>query len=46
MNSAPVFLTLSERADAYSILLWFVVAIGLTVNWSARSFTRRKEVYP
>lgn len=46
VNFTGELLTLSERADAYSILLWFVVAIGLTVNWSARSFTRRKEVYP
>ena len=46
VNFTGELLTLSERADAYSILLWFVVAIGLTVNWSARSFTRRTEVYP
>jgi membrane protease YdiL (CAAX protease family) len=45
VNFTGELLTLSERADTYSILLWFVAAIGITAIWSAKTFTLRKEAY-
>lgn len=45
VNFTGELFTLSERADTYSILLWFVAAIGITVIWSAKSFTQRKEAH-
>jgi membrane protease YdiL (CAAX protease family) len=45
VNFTGELLTLSERADTYSILLWFVAAIGITAFWSTKTFTRRKEAY-
>jgi membrane protease YdiL (CAAX protease family) len=45
VNFTGELLTLSERADTYSILLWIVAAIGITVIWSAKTFTVRKEAY-
>jgi uncharacterized protein len=45
VNFTGELFTLSERADNYSILLWFVAAIGITVIWSARVITHRKEAY-
>ncbi|MBK7316154.1 MAG: CPBP family intramembrane metalloprotease [Anaerolineales bacterium] len=45
VNFTGELFTLSERADTYSILLWFVAALGITVIWSAKSFTHRKVSY-
>lgn len=45
VNFTGELLTLSERADSYSILLWFVAAISITAIWSTKTFTRRKEAY-
>jgi uncharacterized protein len=45
VNFTGELFTLSERADTYSILLWFVVAIGITVIWNAKAITQRKEAY-
>ena len=45
VNFTGELFTLSERADTYSILLWFVAALGITVIWSTKSFTQRKEAY-
>ena len=45
VNFTGELFTLSERADTYSILLWFVVALGITVIWSAKAVTHRKEAY-
>jgi membrane protease YdiL (CAAX protease family) len=45
VNFTGELLTLSERADIYSILLWFVAAIGVIAIWSTKPFTRRKEAY-
>ena len=45
VNFTGELLTLSERADTYSIMLWFVVAIGITAIWSTKTFTRQKEAY-
>jgi membrane protease YdiL (CAAX protease family) len=45
VNFTGELFTLSERADTYSILLWFVAAIGITVIWSAKTFTQRKVAY-
>ena len=45
VNFTGELFTLSERADTYSILLWFVTAIGITAVWSARAFTHRKQAY-
>jgi membrane protease YdiL (CAAX protease family) len=45
VNFTGELLTLSERADTYSIMLWFVVAISITAVWSTKTFTRQKEAY-
>jgi membrane protease YdiL (CAAX protease family) len=45
VNFTGELFTLSERADNYSILLWFVVALGITVIWSAKAITYQKEAY-
>ncbi len=45
VNFTGELLTLSERADTYSIMLWFVVAIGITAIWSTKTFTHQKEAY-
>src|SRR5688572_30127322 len=45
VNFTGELFTLTERADTYSILLWFVVALGITAIWSRKPFTRRKEAY-
>ena len=45
VNFTGELLTLTERADNYSILLWFVAAIGIIAIWSTKPFTRRKEAY-
>jgi len=45
VNFTGELLTLSERADTYSILLWFVAAIGITAIWSVKRLPRQKEVY-
>lgn len=46
VNFTGELFTLSERADTYSILLWFVAATGITVILTAGSFTHRTEAYP
>jgi uncharacterized protein len=45
VNFTGELFTLSERADMYSILLWFVAALGILVIWSAKAFTQRREAY-
>jgi len=45
VNFTGELFTLSERADTYSILLWFVAALGITVIWNAKAITHRKEAY-
>jgi membrane protease YdiL (CAAX protease family) len=43
VNFTGELLALTERADTYSILLWFVAAIGITVIWGARTLMRRSK---
>jgi hypothetical protein len=45
VNFTGELLTLTERADNNSILLWFVAAIGVIAIWSTKSLTQRKEAY-
>ena len=45
VNFTGELFALSERADTLSIALWFVVALGITVIWSTKTFTRQKEAY-
>jgi uncharacterized protein len=45
VNFTGELFTLTERADTYSILLWFVVAIGIMVIWSVKAFTHQKVAY-
>jgi membrane protease YdiL (CAAX protease family) len=45
VNFTGELLTLSERADTYSTLFWFVAAIGITVIWSVKPFAKQKEAY-
>jgi membrane protease YdiL (CAAX protease family) len=36
-------IALTERADTYSIVLWFVAAIGITAIWGAKTLTRENR---
>ena len=45
VNFTGELFALSERADTLSIALWFVAALGITVIWSTKTFTRRKQAY-
>ncbi|MFC1975447.1 type II CAAX prenyl endopeptidase Rce1 family protein [Chloroflexota bacterium] len=40
VNFTGEIIAITERADTYSILLWFVAAIGIAVIWGAKTFTR------
>jgi membrane protease YdiL (CAAX protease family) len=42
VNFTGQLITLTERADTLSILLWFVVAIVLAAGWSAKALTQKK----
>jgi uncharacterized protein len=44
VNFTGELLTLSERADTCSILLWFAAAIGIIAIWGARTLVREKAV--
>lgn len=50
VNFTGEVIALTARADTYSILLWFVVAIGITAFWGARTLIRKSNttqiVYP
>jgi membrane protease YdiL (CAAX protease family) len=43
VNFTGELIALTERADTFSIALWFVAAIGIAVVWGAKTFTRGKE---
>jgi len=43
VNFTGELIALTERADTFSIALWFVAAIGITAIWGARTLTREKE---
>lgn len=43
VNFTGELIALSERADMYAILLWFVAAIGITVIWGPKTFTRQPK---
>ncbi len=43
VNFTGEMIALTERADTYSILLWFVAAIGITAIWGAKTLTRENE---
>lgn len=45
VNFTGELIALSERADTLSIVLWIVVAIGITVIWSAKKPARQIEAY-
>ncbi len=42
VNFTGELIALTERADTYSIAVWFVVAIGITAIWGAKTLTRKK----
>ncbi len=42
VNFTGELFTLSERADNLSIALWFVVAVGITAIWGAKTLVREK----
>lgn len=44
VNFTGELFTLTERADTYSIGLWFVAAIGITVIWGAKTLCRETTV--
>jgi membrane protease YdiL (CAAX protease family) len=43
VNFTGELIALTERADTYATLLWFVAAIGITLIWGAKTLTRNKE---
>jgi hypothetical protein len=42
VNFTGELVALTERADAYWTLTWFVVAIAITAIWGAQTLTRDK----
>lgn len=44
VNLTGELIALTERADTYSIVLWYVAAIGITAIWGAKTLTREKVV--
>ena len=44
VNFTGELIALSERADTFSIYLWFVVAICLAAGWSLKALPRKKVV--
>lgn len=45
VNFTGELFALTERADTLSIALWFVAALGITLIWGTKAFTRQKEAY-
>jgi len=43
INFTGEVIALSEQGETYSIALWFVAAIGITVIWGAKTFTRESR---
>ena len=43
VNFTGELIALSERAETYSIALWFVAAIGIAALWGTKTLTRQKE---
>jgi len=43
VNFTGELIALSERAETYTIALWFVAAIGITAIWGAKTFTRENQ---
>lgn len=43
VNFTGEIIAITERADAISIFLWFVVAIGIVIVWGPTTFTRKQE---
>jgi len=46
VNFTGELIALSERADTYSIVLWFVAGIAVTAIWGAKTLTRREAATP
>lgn len=44
INFTGELIALTEGADTYSIVLWFVAAIGITAVWGVKTLTREKVV--
>jgi len=44
VNFTGELIALTERADAFSILLWFAAAIGITIVWGGRTLARDEWV--
>jgi membrane protease YdiL (CAAX protease family) len=42
VNFTGELIALTERADTYSILLWFVVAIGIAASWGTKTLMREQ----
>jgi membrane protease YdiL (CAAX protease family) len=45
VNFTGELIALTERADAFSILLWFAAAIGITMVWGGKTLARGKLAY-
>jgi len=44
VNFTGELIALTERADTYSILLWFVAAIAITAIWGGKRLMRRSNI--
>lgn len=44
VNFTGELIALTERADTYSIVLWYVAAIGITAIWGVKTLTHEKVV--
>lgn len=45
VNFTGEVVALTERADTYSIALWFVAAIAITILWGAKTLRQRKMAF-
>lgn len=43
VNFTGELIALTERADTYAIVLWYVVGIGITAIWGAQTLTREQK---
>ena len=46
VNFTGELIALDERADAFSILIWFVAAVAITALWGAGTLAHKPEALP
>lgn len=40
VNFTGELIAITERADTYSIMLWFIAAVAIIIIWGSKTFTR------